>query len=123
MHTLLDLTGQRIGGSEVALPALVGLTETAVPTAFFVVFLTVDRNGDAVRQGRNVQKLRLWTIRRRPIVIAASLGRTHPLERLARNKVADPRIGLDVFGGIVVERLASLLVDALGPVHLHVGLR
>src|SRR5258708_6029370 len=51
------------------------------------------------------------------------MGRADLLERGARREIADTRIGLDVLAGIVVERLAGLLVDALGPVDLRIGLR
>src|SRR5260370_1021462 len=51
------------------------------------------------------------------------MGRAVLLERGARREIADTRIGLDVLAGIVVERLAGLLVDALGPVDLRIGLR
>src|SRR5258708_17699 len=51
------------------------------------------------------------------------MGRADLLELGARREIADTRIGLDVLAGIVVERLAGLLVDALGPVDLRIGLR
>src|SRR6266446_3908491 len=51
------------------------------------------------------------------------MGRADLLERGARREIADTCIGLDVLAGIVVERLAGLLVDALGPVDLRIGLR
>jgi len=51
------------------------------------------------------------------------MGRADLLERGARREIADTRIGLDVLAGVVVERLAGLLVDALGPVDLRIGLR
>ena len=41
---------------------------------------------------------------------------------LSRVLIGLRRIDLDVLGRIVVDRLAGLLVDALGPVDVHVGL-
>src|SRR5258707_761502 len=71
MHVLLDLAAQRIDGGQVALPALVGLAEPAVPAPFLVVFFAVDTDGDAVRQSRDIQELGLGAVGRRPVVVAA----------------------------------------------------
>src|SRR5258707_15889948 len=71
MHVLLDLAAQRIDGGQVALPALVGLAEPAVPAPFLVVFFAVDADGDAVRQSRDIQELGLGAAGRRPVVVAA----------------------------------------------------
>src|SRR6266852_8396152 len=51
------------------------------------------------------------------------MGRADLLERGAWREIADTRIGLGVFAWVVVERLAGLLVEALGPVDLRIGLR
>jgi hypothetical protein len=54
---------------------------------------------------------------------AAQDRRTDLAERLARRAIGDTGIALQVFVGVVVERAAGLLVDALGPVDVvHVGL-
>src|SRR5262245_66276594 len=106
MDVLLDLAGDRVGGGQVALPTLAGAGEAAVPASLLAVLLPVDGHGDAIRQRRDVDELGLGAERARPIVVAARLRRADLLGRLIRIEVADARIGLDVLGGIIVERLA-----------------
>src|ERR1700719_1227282 len=113
MYAFLDLVGHRVDRGEVALEALVGLAEAAVPASLGVVLFAIDRNIHAGRHGRDVHELGVGAVGRRPVIVAARLGRTYFLERRARREVADARIGLDILGRVVVERLAGLLVDAL----------
>src|SRR6185295_20400133 len=108
-----------VGRREVALPALVGGGVAAVPALLLVVLFPVDRHGDTVRESRDVEELGLGTERAWPVVVAARLRRTNLLGRIARVEIADAGVGLDVLARIVVEWLAGLLIDALGPVHFH----
>ena len=123
MHALLDFASHRVDSGQVAFKAFGGLAEAAVPASFPVVFLSVDRHVYAGRQGRNVEELGVGVVGRWPVIVTAGLGRAKLLERLSGVQVANPRIGLDVLAGVVVDRLAGLLVDALGPVDIvHIGL-
>src|SRR5882672_2571537 len=122
MHVFLDLTGGRIDGGEIALIALIGSAEPAVPASFLVVLFSIDRNAHAGRHRRYVQELRIGAVGRRPVIVAAGRRRADLLKRLSGSEVANPSISLDILGGIVIERLAGLLVDSLGPIGLHVGL-
>ena len=57
VHALLDLAGERIDGGEVALPAVLGLAQAAVPAALRVVLLAVDGDVDAGGHRRDVESL------------------------------------------------------------------
>src|SRR5438105_1743209 len=116
MDALFDLPGSGVGSDQVALPAFARLRQAAVPTALRIVLLPVDADGRAVRDRRDVHQLGLAAERTRPVIVAAEERRTHLFERFVGIEVADAGIGLDLFRGIVIERLAGLLVDALGPV-------
>src|SRR5258708_28586783 len=123
MHGFVYLAGHGIDGGQVALVAVGGLVGAAVPALVLAVLGSIDRDLGAGCHRRDIRPLGLLTVRGRPVVVAASDRRTHLLRRLARVLVGQRRIGLDVLVGIVVERLAGLLVNALGPVDVvHVGL-
>src|SRR5580704_19777174 len=123
VHALLDLAGHRVDGGKIAFVALLGLEGTAVPTLVLAVLRGVDRYVLAIGQRRYVDELGLGAIGGRPVVVAAGMTGAHSLGRLARILVGDAGIGLDVLRRIVVDGLAGLLVDALGPIDRHIGLR
>src|SRR5260370_3648196 len=122
MYVFLDLTCGRIHGSQIAFIALVGSAEPAVPASFLVVLFPIDRNAHAGRHRRYVQELGIRAVGRRPVIVATGRRRADLLEGLSGSELANPRISLDILGWIVIERLAGLLVAALGSIRLHVGL-
>src|SRR5260370_351924 len=119
---LLAVPRQRVNGVPLSFYPLVSGVGTAIPTSFLRVLLPINRYNHAGGQGWDIEKLGLWAVGRRPVVVAASDRRADLLERLTGNDVADVRIGLDVLGRIVIEWPAGLLIDALGPIDLHIGL-
>src|SRR5215469_6912574 len=77
----------------------------------------------AAGQGRDVDELSPRTVGAWPKIVAALDRRADLLERLSGREIADASIRLNVFGGVVFDRSAGFLIDALGPVDLHIGLR
>src|SRR5262249_45441860 len=119
-----DLTRDGVECSQVALKAIGGRARAAVPAPFLGVHGSIDLDVVAAGQGRHVEEPRLRTVAGWPVVIAAQDGRAYLPDRIVRSGVNGySRIGLDVLGRVVVERLAGLLVDSLRPVDIvHVGL-
>src|SRR6516225_1401957 len=77
----------------------------------------------AAGQGRDVDEFGPRTVGAGPKIVAALDRRADLLERLAGREIADASIRLNIFGGVVFDRSAGLLIDALGPADLHIGLR
>src|SRR5262249_44492416 len=72
---------------------------------------------------RNVDELGLLAVGGWPVIVAAGRGRAHLLGLRARHRRGSPGIDLDILARVVIDRLASLRIDALGPVDvLEVGL-
>src|SRR5262249_49163845 len=59
VHVLFDFARKRIDGGQIALPAVGGSREAAVPALLLVVLLAVDRDVHASRQSRDVDQLRV----------------------------------------------------------------
>src|SRR5258705_10009452 len=116
MDGLLDLAGDRIGGDQLALKALARTKRATDPALALHARLVRIHDGLAVRQGGNVDHFCLGTVRGRPEVVAAQCRGTNLLGWFTRGKVCNPRIGLNIFGRVVIDWLAGLLVDAFGPV-------
>src|SRR6476661_2878688 len=118
---LLDLAGGGIEHDEAAQAAAVIGELAAVEPPPYMGGL-VARHRRAGLELRDVEEGGPEAVGRRPEIVAARHARTEAA-RFAGQDLADRiGIGLEVFGRIVVERLASLRVDAPGPGHLrHVG--
>ncbi len=123
MDGFLDRAGDRIDGDQVALVALGRRVRAADPLLALDERLVVVEHGLAGGHGRDVDEPRLGAVGGRPVIVAAVVRWAKLLERRARDQVADARIGLDVLAWVIVERLAGLLIEALGPIDVvHIGL-
>src|SRR5262249_1157351 len=126
VHGLLDRAADGIDRHEVALVALVhlvGAARAGEPALLLLRHVLVVGDVLTSGHGRNVKQLGLGAIGRGPVVVAAGTVGTDFLHRIVGGRVGETGIGLHVLARVVVERLAGLLVDALGPVDVvHIGL-
>ena len=122
-HALLDVAGEGIGDDEIGLVALDVPELGALPVAGLGGQLRIERHLVAGRDRGDVEQLGLRAVGRRPIVVAALHRRAQLLGGVRQRLVLLAGIDLDVVVGIVIHRLAGLLVDAFGPVDvLDIGL-
>ena len=120
---LLDLAGERVGDRKVGFEALGLLVGAAFPIAGLVAELRPAREVDAGRSSRDVDQLGLLAVGSRARNCCRRTGPGTSSWWAVRHGRGDAGIGLNVLARIVVERLAGLLVDALGPVDvLEIGL-
>ena len=113
-----------IGDDEVGLVALDIAEGRALPVTGLIGELGIERHLVARRVRGDIEQLRLRAVGRRPIIVAARHGRAQRLGGFRRRLVHLAVVGLDVLVGIVIHRLAGLLIDACGPVDAaDIGLR
>src|SRR6185369_4160459 len=128
MRGLLHFAGEGIDLRQLALVALwrpVAAARAHVPALVLFARRELTAVGDVLTGGhrRDVEKFRSRAVGGRPEVGAAHPIWAQPRDRLVRRRSRDARIGLHILVGIVVEWLARLLVDTLGPVDVvHIGL-
>src|SRR3954452_4465261 len=122
MDLLPRLACDRIGCDQIAFIAVGILECSAVPTCGLAVFCGVNRDLLAIAQGRDIDEIGLGAVGGWEVIVAAGMAGADLLGWLRRILIGESRIDLDVLGGIIVDRLAGFLVDAFGPVGLHIGL-
>jgi len=115
---LLDLAGRGIENDEAAGGAgIVGELAAVKPSAHMGGLVTGHRR--AGLELRDVEKLGLSAVGRRPEIVAARHARAEAARRAGHDFRDRIGIGLQILVGIVVERLAGFRIDPFGPRHLR----